>query len=156
MEVFRLKLIGRLGKRPLRSKTGLQLCLYKSLKTVQVCFRSCREGFIAYLRSQGAQREKIFRWIAAPNSTSSHTNARKKCYSVTGQWLLNGSAYSSWSQSPNSFLWIHGIRESFLILSSQCLTQAPPNLSASRERKDNTVVSFYPCFCNATIKVLAP
>ncbi|KAE9371550.1 hypothetical protein N431DRAFT_484077 [Stipitochalara longipes BDJ] len=56
-----------------------------------------------------ARRERIFRWLAAPNSMSSHTTARRKCYSATGKWCLDGSEFNEWFLSPRSFLWIHGI-----------------------------------------------
>jgi hypothetical protein len=53
----------------------------------------------------------MYQWLDATNVIASHTRARKKCQKMTGKWLLNGEQFRHWSRSPNSFLWIYGIRE---------------------------------------------
>jgi hypothetical protein len=42
---------------------------------------------------------------------SSHAAARKKCKSMTGLWFTQGPQFEQWLNSPNSFVWIYGIRE---------------------------------------------
>ena len=55
---------------------------------------------------------KFRKWLAEPDPSVNHNNARKKHHAETGQWLLQDERYVTWKQQSNSFMWINGICES--------------------------------------------
>lgn len=57
------------------------------------------------------ERQKIFKWLSAPDVYANHVSNRKKHQAETGLWFLSGKIYRDWLQSPKSFLWIYGIRK---------------------------------------------
>lgn len=56
--------------------------------------------------------ERIFRWLAAPDSSSNFREAREAHLAQTGDWLVDGEQFANWKQTPNSALWVYGARES--------------------------------------------
>lgn len=56
--------------------------------------------------------EKIDRWLAAPLPSSNHNTAMMKRQPSTGEWLTQSKEFMDWKMGTNSFLWLHGIRES--------------------------------------------
>ena len=56
-------------------------------------------------------RQAINTWIEGPDPYSNHAANRKKRQPYTGDWLLTGKVYENWLTSPNSVLWLYGIRE---------------------------------------------
>jgi ankyrin repeat domain-containing protein 50 len=53
-------------------------------------------------------RQKILEWLAPPEYSSSHNQAREKCQPGTGRWLLKSSLFSEWIRGSSSKLWLHG------------------------------------------------
>ncbi|KAI9819665.1 MAG: hypothetical protein M1826_001126 [Phylliscum demangeonii] len=55
------------------------------------------------------QREKIIRWLKAPDPNTRHYAECKRHQPDTGRWLIDDNkAYRSWKLDPASFLWLHG------------------------------------------------
>ena len=63
-------------------------------------------------------REKIYRWLSAPDPSSNHIDAHEKLQDSTGAWFVDGQVFSNWKNEPNSFIWIYGIRMSLRMLCS--------------------------------------
>jgi hypothetical protein len=63
-------------------------------------------------QNEDRDRQKIYKWFSAPDVYANHVSNRKKHQAETGLWLLSGKIYRDWLRSPNSFLWIYGIRKS--------------------------------------------
>lgn len=57
------------------------------------------------------RREKIHQWLSPPDPSSNHNAARKKWQPTTGAWFVEGEEFEKWKASPNSVLWLHGIRK---------------------------------------------
>ena len=55
-------------------------------------------------------RQKILRWLSAPDPSSNHNAACKKQQPTTGAWFIEGDAFANWKEKPRSFIWLHGIR----------------------------------------------
>jgi|SRR5450432_713150 len=55
------------------------------------------------------RREKIHQWLAAPNPSLNHNEARKKRHAASGTWFIGGGLFSDWKRRPCSFLWLQGI-----------------------------------------------
>ena len=55
--------------------------------------------------------EKYARWLMPSDPSTNYNNAIKQHHSDTGSWLLEHDMYKDWKEKPNSFMWIHGIRE---------------------------------------------
>ncbi|KIK49912.1 hypothetical protein GYMLUDRAFT_253440 [Collybiopsis luxurians FD-317 M1] len=53
------------------------------------------------------EREKIQKWLNAPNCATNFQTADDKRTEGTGQWILDHSEYKKWKQSPG-LLWIQG------------------------------------------------
>jgi hypothetical protein len=51
---------------------------------------------------------KIHDWLAAPDATTNHNNARDKHHAGTGSWFVNGPSFKDWLVERNSFLWVNG------------------------------------------------
>ncbi|KAL4736282.1 ankyrin repeat-containing domain protein [Aspergillus similis] len=51
---------------------------------------------------------RIRDWLAAPDVTSNHNNARDKHHAGTGSWFVNGPYFKNWLVERNSFLWVNG------------------------------------------------
>lgn len=47
-------------------------------------------------------------WLKAPDASIDYIKACTKKYTGTGNWLVQGSSFSSWLEKPNSFLWLNG------------------------------------------------
>ena len=47
-------------------------------------------------------------WLRAPDPTVNFNVAVAKRHTGTGQWLVQGPAYTTWLQQDNSFLWLYG------------------------------------------------
>jgi hypothetical protein len=58
-----------------------------------------------------SRREKIHQWLSPPDPSSSHKAACKRRQPTTGAWFVEGRQFEEWKISPNSFLWLHGIRK---------------------------------------------
>lgn len=52
--------------------------------------------------------EKIYQWLKPPDATVNFNLAWEKRHKNTGLWLVNGPAFASWLDNPNSFLWLYG------------------------------------------------
>ncbi|KAF7976798.1 hypothetical protein HWV62_5652 [Athelia sp. TMB] len=57
------------------------------------------------------KKRDIDKWISAPDSSSNYKTAREKHQEGTGSWLVNGSVFRWWKESPGTVLWLHGGRE---------------------------------------------
>lgn len=58
---------------------------------------------------QSDQDNKIEKWLAPPNPSTNHNAAKDRHLEGTGQWFLESGEFATWSTSPSSTLWIHGI-----------------------------------------------
>ncbi|KAF8484357.1 hypothetical protein JB92DRAFT_1574797 [Gautieria morchelliformis] len=54
-------------------------------------------------------RQKIYKWLGAPDHESKHRNARRMRQESTGEWFVEGEHFQEWREAPCSFLWLHGI-----------------------------------------------
>ncbi|KAF8486642.1 hypothetical protein JB92DRAFT_2799171, partial [Gautieria morchelliformis] len=54
-------------------------------------------------------RQKLYKWLAAPDHESKHRNARSMRQERTGEWFVEGERFQEWREAPRSFLWLHGI-----------------------------------------------
>ncbi|KAF8490580.1 hypothetical protein JB92DRAFT_3008675 [Gautieria morchelliformis] len=54
-------------------------------------------------------RQKIDKWLAAPDHESKDRNARSMRREETGSWVLEEERFREWREAPHSFLWLHGI-----------------------------------------------
>lgn len=61
--------------------------------------------------SEANKREKdeIVRWLSCTDPTINQNAARVIHEPQTGKWFICGKEYSHWKETPQSFLWIHGI-----------------------------------------------
>jgi hypothetical protein len=57
------------------------------------------------------RRSKILTWLRAanPDATTNLTQLDKKHEPLTGQWLLENAAFTSWSRQGGQLLWLKGI-----------------------------------------------
>ncbi|KAF7974281.1 hypothetical protein HWV62_13084 [Athelia sp. TMB] len=53
-------------------------------------------------------REKIYHWLAAPDTSGNYNAAREKHHENTGAWFLEGDVFVHWKDTPGSALWING------------------------------------------------
>src|SRR6266487_5624818 len=73
---------------------------------------------VAKLNEQVSQRAFIadqrwtkFRlWLSSPDPSTNHNSAYQKRQPTTGVWFTESQHFDEWKDSPNSFLWLHGIR----------------------------------------------
>ncbi|KAF8490589.1 hypothetical protein JB92DRAFT_2819701, partial [Gautieria morchelliformis] len=54
-------------------------------------------------------RQKINKWLSAPDHESKDRNARSMRREATGSWFLEAERFREWREAPHSFLWLHGI-----------------------------------------------
>ena len=54
----------------------------------------------------------IFLWLRAPDPSINYSDALLKRQKNTGRWFIDGHQFAKWRDSPNSSLWIYGIRKS--------------------------------------------
>ncbi|KAK5314358.1 hypothetical protein LTR93_010373 [Exophiala xenobiotica] len=50
----------------------------------------------------------LLQWLRAPDATVNFNIADAKRHPSTGNWLVQGPAYTAWLQQDNSFLWLYG------------------------------------------------
>ena len=53
-------------------------------------------------------KSDILHWFRAPDAKINFSAAYDKRHPYTGRWLVNGDAFKSWLDKPNSFIWIYG------------------------------------------------
>jgi hypothetical protein len=53
---------------------------------------------------------KFRQWLSPPDPSTSHNSACQKRQPTTGVWFTESQHFNKWKDSPNSFLWLHGIR----------------------------------------------
>lgn len=51
---------------------------------------------------------ELRQWLRAPDATIDFNLACAKRHAGTGEWLIQGSAFTTWLQLDNSFLWLYG------------------------------------------------
>lgn len=49
------------------------------------------------------------KWLASTDPLINQIAARAKHEAHTGNWFIQGSECQEWRDTPNSFLWLHGI-----------------------------------------------
>ena len=67
-------------------------------------------------------KQKIHKWLSAPDPSSNHNDAVNKREPETGLWLINGELLRDWKMAPNSFAWLYGIRTSSLYIKMPYVT----------------------------------
>lgn len=60
-------------------------------------------------RFSDVERERIYRWLAGQDPSTNFYKARERHQAMTGSWLIKSRQFSTWIESPSSFLWLHGI-----------------------------------------------
>ncbi|KAI0023788.1 ankyrin repeat-containing protein [Xylariomycetidae sp. FL0641] len=60
------------------------------------------------LVSSSQRSSDLQNWLKAPDATINFNEACKKKHPGTGLWLVQGSAFRTWLDSPQSFLWLRG------------------------------------------------
>ena len=72
-------------------------------------------GFLITLISYVDEFEtKIRAWLSPPDPSTNHNAASHTRQSGTGEWFVGGGDFQNWTQDPNSFIWIRGIRASIV------------------------------------------
>jgi hypothetical protein len=61
-----------------------------------------------------SEREKIYKWLDSIIPSRNYSEALERRFEHTGTWFFDSAAFAQWKQTGGSFLWIHGIRESFM------------------------------------------
>ncbi|KAF7976049.1 hypothetical protein HWV62_7960 [Athelia sp. TMB] len=84
------------------------------------------------------KKEKIERWLVAPDTSLNYKAARDKHQRGTGSWLVDGADFIRWKHDSDSVLWLRGGRELF-ILGRFCHTYY---VHLSWMRQDDFVVGF--------------
>jgi hypothetical protein len=54
-------------------------------------------------------REKIYKWLAAPDPSNNFLEAERKHLDGTGMWFINSPEFKAWKEGVKSHLWIYGI-----------------------------------------------
>jgi hypothetical protein len=57
-------------------------------------------------------REKMGRWLHAPDPSGTHNRLQSECHEGTGEWFFETEEFTVWKGAKPSFLWIRGIRKS--------------------------------------------
>ena len=52
------------------------------------------------------QRDKVYRWLSAPDPSTNYVRARRSRQAGTGLWFLHG-AFNEWTQNAQ-LMWLHG------------------------------------------------
>ncbi|KZP24030.1 ankyrin [Athelia psychrophila] len=66
-------------------------------------------GNVIYMISEDkVDKEKIYRWLDAPDSSGNFLAAREKHHGKTGAWFIEGDEYITWKKTPDSALWVYG------------------------------------------------
>ncbi|KAJ7907461.1 hypothetical protein B0H13DRAFT_1505709, partial [Mycena leptocephala] len=65
-----------------------------------------------------AVRNKLDRWLQPPNPGANHGRARQLRVVHTGVWLVKTPKFTEWTVKANSFLWVHGICMSPVLIST--------------------------------------
>ncbi|KAL9099954.1 MAG: hypothetical protein Q9187_009425, partial [Circinaria calcarea] len=60
-------------------------------------------------------RDRLIRWLSIIDYSSNYNAAGRKREPSTGKWLLGRAEFKTWKQVQNSFLWLHGKRNSTVI-----------------------------------------
>ena len=50
----------------------------------------------------------VHHWLRAPDATVDYNAACAKRHAGTGQWFIQSTAFTTWLQQDNSFLWLYG------------------------------------------------
>ncbi|KZP23298.1 hypothetical protein FIBSPDRAFT_460526 [Athelia psychrophila] len=56
--------------------------------------------------------DKIYRWLAAPDSSGNLHAAQEEHHDNTGTWFIEGEAFAKWKKTSDSAMWVYGTRES--------------------------------------------
>lgn len=56
-----------------------------------------------------SRSDEILRWLSSTDPSINQNAARGSHEPQTGKWFICGREYSHWKETPQSFLWIHGI-----------------------------------------------
>ena len=57
------------------------------------------------------EREAMIHWLATTDPSTNYHASCKKCQPETGKWFSERNDFKEWGVTPNSLLWIYGIRE---------------------------------------------
>jgi hypothetical protein len=108
------KLLDKLG----RFKTTLNLAISADEVTLALEIRETTrltqetaldiQKDIAFLKVDD-HRERINRWLSAPDPSLNQNAACKKRLPATGNWFVASEQFAKWKRKPNSLLWLHGI-----------------------------------------------
>ncbi|KAL3480824.1 ankyrin repeat-containing domain protein [Aspergillus californicus] len=92
-------------------------------------------------RSTADHRQKLLRWLAAPDIAANYQAALKRRSEDTGSWFSESKPYLQWVAAPRSFLWLYGIAGSGkTILTSTAIESA---LAYAQNTIGIAVVYFY-------------
>src|SRR5438876_3448646 len=71
-------------------------------------------GFLEHKTYQGLLAEllnnKYITWLKPQDPSGAYADGLDKKTEGTGRWFLENAVFSKWKTSPNSLLWLHGIR----------------------------------------------
>ncbi|KAL9581528.1 MAG: hypothetical protein Q9212_003845 [Teloschistes hypoglaucus] len=56
-----------------------------------------------------ALRNKVTKWLSAPDPSIDHVEARNKWPKPSCRWFIDGHRYRCWKDQPDDAMWIHGI-----------------------------------------------
>lgn len=93
-------------------------------------------------------RERIHQWLAGPDPSLNHVQAREKLEATTSSWFIRGDEFVKWKSTPNSTLWLSGIPGcGKTILAStiieDVLEDCRPDLNVGTMPSRRAVVYFY-------------
>lgn len=67
--------------------------------------------------------QQIKSWLSPPDPSVERNEALDKRHPGTGAWFLHSEELFLWKQTPNAFLWLHGLSGSGKTILSSALTQ---------------------------------
>ncbi|ORY68357.1 uncharacterized protein BCR38DRAFT_471936 [Pseudomassariella vexata] len=85
---------------------ALQLLQLKDIGQVQDDIEDVK-ALLGLVRSSQIS-STIRDWLQAPDATIDFNEACKKKHPGTGLWFVKGSAFTTWLEKPESFLWLNG------------------------------------------------
>ena len=107
------ELLGVLDGEEVESTRRVVDVLDGSTKFLNLCFTMVLTSCLVHEAVQGLSRgryyDQIEKWLSPADPSTNYNEASRMRHKDTGSWLLEDTRYTSWKESPASFLWLYGI-----------------------------------------------
>ena len=85
----------------------LSKAIKNDVKTLQCMFDQIGKTFVHIKVNE--DRERLRRWLSAPDPSTNYNKALSERHKCTGKWFLESGAFIEWKREKKSFLWLYGI-----------------------------------------------